>query len=474
MSGIPLPALDLQLPSPRDPLDEFSRAAALKGQLQQQAATQQAMQGQQLDIESKQLALESQRAIQKAYVEANGNPDQTIKLAAKYGANPKDLIGLQTTFLDQKTKTLDLVQKQGAEAKRQADLMQGAHDAVDSSQDKPTEYAKQRVGLQQQGVDVSPLPPQYPGDDAFKLIGAVVHGHTQQVEDAFKESERQKNLGQAASANAEADIHKQEAAFYQRGGGGIAPRVPVETASLMDYMRMPQAQGEPMHTPANYPAWKAKQTSEAEAPVRIATAKAEGAARADVAAAVARGSNAALAQVPPHLVAPATAAAEKAGSEYAQAHSVSQRLQAMMDAAKSGNVVSYQLLPEEGALQVVTNQGIHRINMAEIQNYGGGSAWQRLEGHLGKALTGASIPASVLGDMADVQKIMAEGSQTKYENTLKTINQNYGSQFKPVQMDDMARNKTAGGLTLKAPNGKTYNFKDQAALDAFKKEAGIQ
>lgn len=33
---------------------------------------------------------------------------------------------------------------------------------------------------------------------------------------------------------------------------------------------------------------------------------------------------------------------------------------------------------------------------------------------------------------------------------------------------------SAGGLTVKAPNGKSYSFKDQAAADAFKKEAGIQ
>jgi hypothetical protein len=182
---------------------------------------------------------------------------------------------------------------------------------------------------------------------------------------------------------------------------------------------------------------------------KVQVAAAEGAAKANVEAAAARGSNAALAEVPAHLVAPASAAATKAGEDYAQAQSVSERLQAMMDAAKKGNVVSYQLIPEEGALQVTTSQGVHRINMAEIQNYGGGSLWQQMQGHLGKALTGESIPASVLSDMSEMQKIQSEGAQTKYNNALKTINQTYGAKFQPVQMDKMQRNESPGaGKTL--------------------------
>jgi hypothetical protein len=173
----------------------------------------------------------------------------------------------------------------------------------------------------------------------------------------------------------------------------------------------------------------------------------EGVARANIEHQIAVNGQAALAKVPTHLVAPATEQAIKAGTDYAQAKSVSDRLQLMMDAAKNGDVVSYQLIPEEGALQVTTSQGVHRINMAEIQNYGGGSLFQRLEGHLGKALTGKSIPDSVLNDMTEMQKIQSEGARTKYENTLKTINQATGAEFKPVEME-----------TLKAPAKQTPQF----------------
>jgi hypothetical protein len=117
----------------------------------------------------------------------------------------------------------------------------------------------------------------------------------------------------------------------------------------------------------------------------------------------------------------------------------------MMDAARKGNVVAYQVMPEEGTLQITTSQGVHRINQAEIQQYaGGGSLWQRLMGHVGKALSGKSIPDSVLSDMADIQKIQSEGSQLKYNNALKTINQTYGAKFEPVQMDEMKSVEGAG------------------------------
>jgi len=189
---------------------------------------------------------------------------------------------------------------------------------------------------------------------------------------------------------------------------------------------------------------------------KIDVAKAEGQARANQETALARGSNAALANVPPHLINAATEAATKAGTEYAQAKCVSDRLSAMMTAAKNGNVVSYQLIPQEGALQVVTSQGIHRINMAEIQNYGGGSLWQRMEGHLGKNLTGKSIPDSVLDDMSEMQQIQAQGAQTKYQNSLKTINQYYDSSFQPVEMDSMgASNRGSAGQPATPPQGAT-------------------
>jgi hypothetical protein len=165
---------------------------------------------------------------------------------------------------------------------------------------------------------------------------------------------------------------------------------------------------------------------------------------------------AALKGVPPHLIPPATAAATKAGEEYAAAKSVSDRMAATMAAARKGNVVSYQIIPQEGTLQITTSQGVHRINRTEIEQYaGGGSLWQRLEGHLGKQLTGRSIPGSVLNDMQEIQKIQADGSKSKYENALKTINQNYGSSFQPVEMGGGGE---AGFTRIRASDGTLHDI----------------
>ena len=203
-------------------------------------------------------------------------------------------------------------------------------------------------------------------------------------------------------------------------------------------MQTPPKKGDLPHTPS-LTSRHGKHNRKASLRLRLkrfALAKAEGEAeRANAEAAAARGSNAALANVPRPLINIATTAADKADADYSQAQSVSQRLQAMMTATKQGNVVSYQLLPEEGALQVTTSQGVHRINMAEIQNYGGGSLWQKLQGHIGKALTGESIPSSVLDDMADMQKIQAEGSQKKYENAKSRSTSATGANFELVDSD---------------------------------------
>lgn len=193
---------------------------------------------------------------------------------------------------------------------------------------------------------------------------------------------------------------------------------------------------------------------------KVAIATAEGVARANTEAAAARGNDPAVADVPAHQVLPAKADFQKANSDYAQNQAVTQRLNAMMNAAKSGNVIAYQIIPEEGTLQITTSQGVHRINMAEIEQYaGGGSLWQRMQGHFGKQLTGASIPDSVLNDMAAIQKIQQEGSRSKYENTIKGINQAYGSKFQPVEMTT-----NTGMIRARDPQGKLHEAPAGTAL----------
>ena len=264
-----------------------------------------------------------------------------------------------------------------------------------------------------------------PTDDELSTFEMGLTDHKTQVSQSLEERKVKAQESEAATKGLEAQTSAQK--FQAELPGGPLNRVTQDIAVATN----PQIQAG-----------------------KEAVATAEGQARANIEAQMARGSNAALANVPPHLINQATEQATKAGTDYAQAQSVSQRLNAMMDAAKRGNVVSYQLIPEEGALQVVTSQGVHRINMAEIQNYGGGSLWQRLVGHLGRQVSGRSIPDSVLNDMSEMQDIMAKGAQSKYENSLRTINQNYGSNFQPVRMQSATAqtpNVPPPGATMKVP-----------------------
>lgn len=419
--------------------------------LKQQEA-QQTIQQQTLANQKAQLELQSQRAMMKAWSdpdflkEFSGTPgaDQSgfgfdpnamIKSLVNRGVTPGDAMAMSNQFIE-RSKNIAETQKtiaQGNEAAA-AERAKGykvLSDRIAGILDAPTSKAGDMLAnLKQDLVKKSKAFAGVPQDDLAHLYSADLE-HLPAMASM---------LGLDAQI---ADYHKSkaEALKAQQGiipeGGGLSPEAQQGVQKDIAVATNPQIQ-------------KGKEQ----------VAAAEGAARANIEHQAAVGSNAALANVPTHLVAPATAAAEKANKEWADAKSVIDRMSATMDAAKSGNVVSYKIIPQEGTLQLTTSQGVHRINKTEIDQYaGGGSLWQRLEGHLGGALTGKSIPDSVLKDMAEIQDIQARGAQSRYENTLSSINQTYGSTFKPVEMKGLESPKPPG------PTPDTHTF----SLSAWKK-----
>jgi hypothetical protein len=195
---------------PVNPLDQQAKVMSLRSLLGQQQIQQQNIQAGALQNQQTQMDVDSQRAFQRAYTEANGDPDKTTQLAAKYGAKPKDLLLWQGSVIDQKMKTLDLVQKQGDLAAVQANLMQGAHDAVSQAapEAKPIVYQQQLMGLKQRGIDTSQLPQQYPGDQQFAMIGATVKTHSQMVDEALKSSQTAKDAADAALTQIKVNLSK--------------------------------------------------------------------------------------------------------------------------------------------------------------------------------------------------------------------------------------------------------------------------
>lgn len=477
MASIPLPALDVRPPAPQaNPLEQYQHLMALKNMqvmqpLQQQAA-QQSVQSGALQLQQQQQDLKDQQGISKWFQSIDPkdpnafDPATVGKTLANAGVSGKGIMAAQNQLLEHQKTVLGMTKDQIANQQEVSGNIYNGIDGIIGETD-PNKRAQAITPLLQTAAKNNIIPPQ----QAAQMLANVGSITDDQLK-AF-----QHGLG-VSSGFMEAVAKQQEAKYKVVNGtlmdvSGTTPKPamagqlnPQQWSDAVDSVVPPSGANQALNTRTKSQvnfyvqqgnlegAQKAisqaseqvgaieKETNPQVQQNKIATAAAEGAARANIEAQTARGSDAALAQVPPHLVGPASAAANKAGQDYAQANSVSQRIAEMLKDARSGNVVSYQLLPQEGALQLTTSQGVKRINMAEIQNYGGGSLWQDLQGHIGKALTGQSIPPSVLNDMSQIQDLMARGSDVKYANELNTINQTYGSKFKPVQMQNMA---PAGG-----------------------------
>lgn len=454
------------------PLNSLEEQARIK-------QTQTETQGLALQNQLQQQAIRDQGALTKAlsqYDPTTMGPADITRLVTQNGGSGKAALEAQTGLINAKQNLLKLSDTEFQRQQQQNDLIAGVHKQVSDApaEQKQQVYTQGLQSLQQAGIDVSKEPPQYPGDPVFAQHLIPIQLQTKLLDQAEKErttqAEAAANNAKAANENAQAGLNQLKLNLAKNATPGSFdqqidsiyppndPNAAGQNRMLKTLLNSALSRGD-LDSANKYvsQALENQQSLAKEISVqtnpriqagKVAVATAEGQARANIEAAMARGANAALANVPPHLIPQATTAATKAGEDYAQAQSVNQRLQEMMDAAKRGNVVSYQLIPQEGALQVTTSQGVHRINLAEIQNYGGGSLWQRMQGHIGKELTGESIPDSVLNDMAEMQRIQEQGARQKYENELKTVNNNYGSSFKPVDMPTKAEGGTGGGKSL--------------------------
>ncbi len=262
MGSIPLPALSVR--PPQDPSDIVSKALQLRSmagqqklQQQQLANEQLANQSGQVGLQQQQMALKSQQAMMKAYTEAGGDLDKAGPLAAKYGADPGALIKLKEASIQQQKQALELLKTRGERAIQESDLMQGAHEAVAKAlpEQRAQVYQQQLQSLQQSGVDVSQVPPQYPGDEAFALLGAGVKGHAKALDDAVKE--QQLATPKAAQAASEANTAKTKA---ETGTGELAYR-----STLQKIANKQPVSPEEMNNARAYEASQRKFTSSSDA-----------------------------------------------------------------------------------------------------------------------------------------------------------------------------------------------------------------
>lgn len=166
---------------------------------------------------------------------------------------------------------------------------------------------------------------------------------------------------------------------------------------------------------------------------KVDVAKAEGEARANIEAQTARGSNAALANVPPHLVAPATQEATKLGVDYATFTGQVANLRKLISGAKTGDEVASAFAPVAVALGSNAFYGTHRLAPAEVQAMGPGvgSIGRQLNTWFDKHATGTISP-DTLNEFNNIVDRLESSKKDAYNTSLGIVNQNYGANFKPV------------------------------------------
>lgn len=175
-----------------------------------------------------------------------------------------------------------------------------------------------------------------------------------------------------------------------------------------------------------------------------------------------------LAGVRPNLVGPASAAFEKAGTEYATASGAADAMQTVIDLAQKGNKEANSNLPLVGVETLNALNGIKRINGAEIAQYGNaGSLLDKIQGKIGSLTVGKPIPQDVLDDIRELHTTIAQQAGTTYQRKVQVTNQTYGSKFQPVQFTSSAGSSVVP-ITLK--DGRILTPASQAQADAFRKD----
>jgi hypothetical protein len=162
----------------------------------------------------------------------------------------------------------------------------------------------------------------------------------------------------------------------------------------------------------------------------------------------------ALSGVAPRSVQAASADYQKSGKDLANAVAAQQEMQDMVNLMRSRNKVAYAYSPVTGVLTINSANGTKRVNMAEIEQYGGaGSALDRIKGWIGKQASGESVPANIVDAMQEVHSTLGQVAQQKHANEVKVINQTYGSKFDPMDLK-VQNSSAASARTIATPKSK--------------------
>jgi hypothetical protein len=423
------------------------RAQAFPGQMQaQQLANQQA--GQQVQLTQQQM---SDAKIYMNSLSKTGDFDKALDDAAQNGLSGMGYMNYGQMALQRRALTTKLNSDQLDVASKLGNQLSGELEGFKKL--SPDEQTAQWPTIRQRVLGFAPglqnvLPQNVPSADQVDAYEANLMGEKNLIDQrlaATKEPEAKTSANRLAAEMPGGPLS---------AGSQAAQRMPYEIQKDIAVATNPQIQA---------------------GKVQVATA--EGQARANIEAQMARGSQAALANVPPHLIGPATQAASKAGQDYAQAQQAADDMNSMITLARQGNKVAYSYAPVTGVLQINVAGETKRINVNEIEAYGGaGSALDRVKAFIGKQASGASIPDNILNDMGSVSQSYVNNAGTKYQRDLGVINQTYGANFRPIgtQTRQNLPPVQKGFTRITASDGSIHDIPSGNLAQAQKIDPGLQ
>jgi hypothetical protein len=452
MGNIPLPALSIRPEQQPGVADMYLKAMQIRSLLQGQQLSAAELTGKNLENQQRGLVIAGQqRAIAAQHDPAwdASDPDKAKQILDKYSV-PLDA---QNNVLDGIAKLKTLVANSSKETLALTqqthnffdDQFQAARNAPADKQQSTYEQAKQNAiqyanklpsGVREAMLQQISNAPAAFDPDWLDTQHALLRTSQDLNEAALKKAQTSEATGKGAQADAEANL--------------TTAKVPGATAEST-IQQQNAAQGPTGRAMAGNLFYQAAGgNSQAGNALNLETQQKVAAAQAGVA-----GAPDALKGVAPHLVAPAAAAYDKTGQEYAKAYQAAQNMSDFIAAAKSGNKEAVKIVPLQGALEITTAQGVHRINRTEVDQFGGaGNLYDKLAGKIGGVITGKDITDSVLNDMDTLQKTVSRNAANLHANTVKTINDTYGSKFKPQDFSGANQAKPGGppaGATMKVP-----------------------
>jgi len=225
MGNFPLAALAVK--QPESPIEQLGGVMQLKNLATAGKLQQGQLQEQQNTLQMQQMQLEDQKKIRQAFVDANGDLDQTIDKASKQGVNPQTLLQLKNASIEQKTKLTQLDKDKLANLKSHNDMVGAAAQAVlgVAPELQPQAYALKMKELQNQGV-VSAGEAAQPFDlDNVKMHAAAAMSTKDQIDTELKKRDTA-----AAELKAQTEAKRMQA---EMPGGALEDPTKAELQSFL-------------------------------------------------------------------------------------------------------------------------------------------------------------------------------------------------------------------------------------------------